>query len=427
MIDLLDIQPNAHVATLARRTLTFDTLDSMRVLLSTLETHAYLPQAIVAPSLAATDALVRCLELEVDDIDLITSDIYTWYFRALDMLEAADFDSLSVHVAALPSLARPSFTAALRARILLSGSSSESGALRRDRGTAPVDPLEALSGMPLDPRMNGQSLDTGDDSLIRIPGPTDIPLKQSGASLAWQIAKYERNLSGVDGYKPGWRLIEPARLRAGGDLATYPKRIAEALLLVNQHWPELHDEISVLTRAITLLEGLPFVGGSDIASFGTSFFGQCEHFSVLAWADHLIHEAAHQRIQATFEVNPALRNSDMIGAPSPIRSDPRPLGGTFHATFVFLRLTQFMARVVREHSSQDAITRLHRHFFGFQEGMRVLETHAEFTDRGGQFFSAMRVELKRLRQVLPEPDPCLYNRIACDYVAPSHLSSTRHD
>ena len=124
-----------------------------------------------------------------------------------------------------------------------------------------------------------------------------------------------------------------------------------------------------------MLDGVPFVGGSDVACFGASFFSLAPEWSDLCYADHIVHEAAHQRFHAEFEVEPALVNPADVNWSSPIRSDPRPLEGSFHATFVFVRLAQFFERVVDSCPSFDAMTRLHRHLLGDRKSTRLNSSH----------------------------------------------------
>lgn len=145
-------------------------------------------------------------------------------------------------------------------------------------------------------------------------------------------------------------------------------------------------------------------------------------WSTVCFADHLIHEAVHQRVHADYECNPALLNPEHRGAPSPIRIDSRPLIGTFHATLVFMRLTQFMERVHHRHRSHENECRLHRHYYGFQVGVRVLQEHAKFTPNGERLFAEVQAELQRMQAELPEPDARLYNKMEPDYVRPSSIT-----
>jgi HEXXH motif-containing protein len=132
-------------------------------------------------------------------------------------------------------------------------------------------------------------------------------------------------------------------------------------------------------------------------------------------------------MHASFETRTALRNGDEPHVPSPIRPDPRPLIGVFHAMFVFLRLSQFMERVMQVEPSFDAETRLHRHLLGLYSGVAQVERFADLTPLGIEFYASVKAEAKRMQVTLPKPQPALYDAIAFDYERPCDLPAATMD
>ena len=149
--------------------------------------------------------------------------------------------------------------------------------------------------------------------------------------------------------------------------------------------------------------------------YGVCFLNPRSDWNVITFADHIVHEAAHQILYAWHELSPLLVNCNEMGYPSPIRDDPRPLYGSFHATFVFLRLVLFFDQLVRKTKSREAEFRFHRHLQGLYTGMDVLEKAAKFTPKGKELFQAMKFETARFKKRIPRPDPKAYNRYLRDY------------
>jgi HEXXH motif-containing protein len=255
-----------------------------------------------------------------------------------------------------------------------------------------------------------------------IPG-CPIAFWQASDALRRIIAKYQRDLSRIHEDVLPFRLVTPAEF----ENSAYGDRFSAGLALIGRCWPELHAETCVLTDYFTVIQGIPFIGGSAISCLGTSFFKLLPEWSDLCFADHIVHEAAHQRLHVEFELEPALTNGDFTATISPIRRDPRPLHGVFHASFVFLRLAQFMERVIEWEYTLEAESRFHRHLLGLYRGLEQLDRYAKWSARGAQFFSLMCQTADRLRSVIPRPDPKHYNRLGPDYEPVSALAAAYHD
>ncbi len=55
--------------------------------------------------------------------------------------------------------------------------------------------------------------------------------------------------------------------------------------------------------------------------------------------DHITHETSHLVLHTLMNVDPLITNGHAQRFDAPIRPDPRPLYGIYHATFVLSRIT----------------------------------------------------------------------------------------
>jgi hypothetical protein len=249
-----------------------------------------------------------------------------------------------------------------------------------------------------------------DEARISIPcHPTQF--WQSGESAKRVIEAYQNDLRKIHADPEPFRMLESTSPL----MVEYASKFRNGLDLIARCWSDLYEEVIELTDFITMIDGLPFIGGSSISYFGTSFFRLDPQWSEFCYADHIVHEAAHQRLHVEFETEQAMLNGEQFAAVSPIRRDARPLHGVFHATFVFLRLSQFFERVMKLEPCLDAECRLHRHLLGLYKGSEQLSRYALWTRKGAEFFSSLLSETERLRELYPIPKAELYNNVGFDY------------
>lgn len=434
---VMTVLPDAFSAQDSVRKLAEQTLYSTRALIAGAELHRLLPDDEIASCQTIVDRCLTALSKSGRPGAVIEPEFYTWYFNAVQILERGQLGTFARHLRQLPFVACLPLALAGELEVPLSAVISQSGQVVFS-SRYPVFTFTPDATVQMSATGNRLVIRSGDDVMDidwrslyergRIALPSGrLVLQQSGFARVHEIEKYEEHLASVTQDACNFNILPPEEFADGARRHVQLVKLDSALDLIADTWSELYDEVLSLTSSITMLEGNPFIGGSDIVCFGASFFDLDPEWSVLAYADHVIHEAAHQRFHAEFESEPALLNPTSTQAPSPIRRDPRPLEGSLHATFVFMRLTQFMERIVGSDVSLDATSRLHRHFLGFQTGIDTLNTYAEFTERGKIFFEHMVQELDRMNTALPQPDPNVYNQIAVDYEKPMLLKSALQD
>jgi HEXXH motif-containing protein len=248
-------------------------------------------------------------------------------------------------------------------------------------------------------------------------GETEIYLHQSGAVLREMVAELSETASGPVQQDEMLRVIPWDKLLTDPYNQAIMERLAEGTRYLQRYSEGSYQEVCAVMDGISLLTGGRFVGSSDIWYHGIAVLNPDDTWTEITFADHLIHEGAHIALHALNELMPVMYNPFEEGAPSPIRSDPRPLYGTFHATFVFMRLVQFFARIVDEGEvSEEVEFRYHRHLKGFYDGMDTLSKYADLTPSGQRVFGEMAEYHQELKKQMAKPQPEKFQNLARDYV-----------
>lgn len=161
-----------------------------------------------------------------------------------------------------------------------------------------------------------------------------------------------------------WFDIEPGNSMAmtgldDEELATAARRIRQALDALAITAPELFDEISTLHKDIVLAQPdghqrMTFRGATSFALWGAVALNHQEHPAWWSYVPTLVHEAAHALLFAHARREPLVLNDPQTRYTSPLRDDPRPMDGIFHAAFVSAREAYALQKYL-EHpaSAQD--------------------------------------------------------------------------
>ncbi|CAM1333171.1 aKG-HExxH-type peptide beta-hydroxylase [Tenacibaculum aestuariivivum] len=362
--------------------------------------------------------------------NIIDGAFFEWYYQAINYLNKQDFDNLVKHYYKLPYvLSEITLTMQLSSKRLIFADETGQIFLYNYFSLGHYQPFERIeldfedeTIFSIKPKENKYSLDD-----IRKYGVYQIPdsnifIKQVGKGRERIISKYQSNLKAVADDDVPFEMISPEKLIKHKLITLYINKFEEALKYIKKIDIDLYQETNVLTRDITLLRGFPFIGGSSLNHFGTSFFNLLPEWSIECYADHIVHEAAHQKIHSIFELEPILLNPNDTLAKSPIRPDKRPLEGIFHATFVFYRLSHFFFKAVENHYSKEGEIRLHRHLLGFYAGVDQLIEFGKFTPIGIMYVDYLQKEKSRFKKCIEFPEATLYNQIPIDYEKPRNLT-----
>ncbi len=192
------------------------------------------------------------------------------------------------------------------------------------------------------------------------------------------------------------------------DAAREPEIVAQfnrALELLRRHAPRTYAEMQCLVCEFVpafgnTINGSTFDGCSSLERWGTILINAKQDKSDLELSETLTHEGAHNALFALSPVNFHVENPPEERYPSPLRDDPRPINGIYHATFVLARMC-FAMTEVQTSAAADAALReqaaalAKRSAKLFADGYRVLHQHARYTAEGE---AIMRDALRFMRQ-----------------------------
>jgi hypothetical protein len=189
-----------------------------------------------------------------------------------------------------------------------------------------------------------------------------------------------------------FHVVDP---RAADAFAT---TLSDALALLEAGAPALAGELRAILSTIVLAQAPPgaateFDGASHYQFWGLVLLNPKHHPTPLAVAEALAHEAGHGFLFGLTRTEPLVRNPDDVLFPSPLRADPRPMDGIFHATFVSARMAWTMetladsgllspaeAALARAEAAKDRAN--------FWAGEAVIAAHGELTPTGAAILAS---------------------------------------
>ncbi|ROT99083.1 aKG-HExxH-type peptide beta-hydroxylase [Histidinibacterium lentulum] len=132
--------------------------------------------------------------------------------------------------------------------------------------------------------------------------------------------------------------------------AEFAGRLTRGLDLLERGTPDLHAEIRQLVRVVLLAQApegatMQFDGASHYQFWGLLLLNPTFHKTPVAVAEVLAHEAGHSLLFGLTIHEPLTLNPDEERFKSPLRADPRPMDGIYHATFVSARMAWAMERL----------------------------------------------------------------------------------
>lgn len=169
--------------------------------------------------------------------------------------------------------------------------------------------------------------------------------------------------------------------------------IARSLATLADCDREQHDELRALLRMPVLAVPASdsradnFNGASTFFMWGASLINAESSAGPIETLDLLIHESSHLLLFGLVEGKALTSNDAAEGYASPLRSDPRPIDGIFHACFVAARVHAAMTRLLASGRLDDAdaaAAARRRAYNGAAavEGFASLSQHAKPTPRG---------------------------------------------
>ena len=182
--------------------------------------------------------------------------------------------------------------------------------------------------------------------------------------------------------------------------AEFATRLHEGLALMEAALPELHAEVTTIVRTVlcaTAPEGakVQFDGASHYQFWGLLLLNPAFHQTRLAMVEVLAHESAHSLLFGLTVEEPLVLNPDDDLFPSPLRADPRPMDGIYHATFVSARMAWAMESLAasgkltpeEETAAHEAAASDRRNFAA---GLSVIDANGDLSETGAEIMAGAR-------------------------------------
>jgi hypothetical protein len=167
---------------------------------------------------------------------------------------------------------------------------------------------------------------------------------------------------------------------------------ADAFALMDAGASAVSGEIRSLLSEVVFAHGgdgdnLIFHGISSFYLWGTVVLSAEGHNTALEVAQTLAHETSHMHLFAAALDSPLVHNSDDERYHSPLRIDPRPMDGIYHATYVTARMHYVVSHllasgILSPAQVEEAKTACASHVRAFSEGYREVSSHGHLTELG---------------------------------------------
>lgn len=174
--------------------------------------------------------------------------------------------------------------------------------------------------------------------------------------------------------------------------ATFRQRLETGLNLLREAVPELAGEIEAIIHEIVVVAGdkskaFQFDGGSHFQLWGALFLNGDFHPDEVGIVEVLAHESAHSLLFGFCTDQLLVNNEDEELYSSPLRPDPRPMDGIYHATFVSARMHWAMdhllgSDMLNTAARERAIKANVSNIANFRSGHSVVMEHGRLTELG---------------------------------------------
>jgi hypothetical protein len=171
-----------------------------------------------------------------------------------------------------------------------------------------------------------------------------------------------------------------------------------AIDLLRQHAPRTFSEIETFLAELIAargnpVDGITFDGCSSLERWGSILINATLSRTDLQLAEAIVHECSHNILFAMAPVNFHVLNDPGERYDSPLRTDPRPMNGIYHATFVLSRMCFAMREVANSPTAdstlcEEALELENNNRRLFHDGYRILDQHAVYTEEGQKIIQA---------------------------------------
>lgn len=172
----------------------------------------------------------------------------------------------------------------------------------------------------------------------------------------------------------------------------FQDRFLRGMDLLERAIPELAGEVRGIVHEVVCLvgdskHGIQFDGGSHFQLWGALFLNAAFHETDASMVEVIAHESAHSLLFGFCTEEPLVYNDDDELFTSPLRRDPRPMDGIYHATYVSARMHWAMTRLLESGvlSPEDARATTEARIAdarNFAAGYEVVKEHGRLSPVG---------------------------------------------
>jgi hypothetical protein len=221
-------------------------------------------------------------------------------------------------------------------------------------------------------------------------------MERAGGPVSFAIVPYAPQALGTD-YDRFPRLVfaeysdtNPMSAPSTEQAAASTQALEEAIAIISRVDRSIRDEIDALLLRIYLASAnrdpraKRFGGVTSFLVWGASFMNIEAYRTRWDAVQFLVHEITHGLLFGLSLDEPLVLNPPSENYKSPLRPDPRPMDGLFHATLVCARLADFnrawlesgpMQAGDRERSAAAVERNMHK----FRDGLDVIQQHGELS------------------------------------------------
>lgn len=168
------------------------------------------------------------------------------------------------------------------------------------------------------------------------------------------------------------------------NLQKIKKTIDIVLEQIKEADEEFYQEVTTYVTRLKLFNGKGVEASSSSSVFGAIYLNlpPVNEIESVYFAEHIIHETSHLNLEILHGFDKIVLNDPNATFKSPIRKDPRPMIGVFHATFVLSRMVRLFNRISKNSTIADYKKQLEVFKKQFNEGINTIEKYATLTDNG---------------------------------------------
>ncbi|MCL9677224.1 HEXXH motif-containing putative peptide modification protein [Acinetobacter sp. ACZLY 512] len=175
------------------------------------------------------------------------------------------------------------------------------------------------------------------------------------------------------------------------EIKKFIPQINEVLELIKENDHLLYDEVTPIVSNIVLFKAQAIMGGSLSRSYGNIYIaipnydfvsqGGKEVDGVEYFMEHIVHETSHNLLFGIELKEKLVLNKLSDRFEAPLRSDPRPMYGIFHAAFVISRMVRIFR--ILESNGYKQYGKYIQHFEPrLQKALRVIKANGNLSNNG---------------------------------------------